>query len=284
MAVASNFGFILGPTLGGLLGSTAYGELPPVLAALSISALASLVIWRFLPESRPCVLTRSPEETNVRKVMGQEQVDCVKLAGADQVGWRQVFSLPCVGYLLGLNFVIFLAFNFFYTAFPVHALQGLGWTVRDIGIFFSFVGLTMALVQGPLLSRLSQRFSDVALVVVGSLILVGGFVLYSRGMTVAIYAGGAMFSLGNGLMWPSFLALLSKQAGSRYQGAVQGFSGSVGSLASIVGLLAGGILYGILGGQVFLISAALAFVVSVLALRFVGGGDVPEGEPVAVGG
>ena len=281
MSVAANFGFILGPTLGGLLGSTRYLEVPPVLAAITISSIASLVIWRYLPESRPCVLSSSPQEASVRKVFGQEQVDCVQLEEPQGSGWRQVLTLPCIAYLLGLNFVIFLAFNFFYTSFPIHALQGLGWSVRDIGIFFSYIGATMALVQGPLLTRLSRRVSDVALVITGSLILMVAFVFYSRGATPWIYAGGTLFSLGNGLMWPSFLALLSKQAGDRYQGVVQGFSGSVGSLASIVGLLVGGVLYGLVGGSVFLISAALTFVVAVLALRFVGAGGAPDPEVAA---
>ncbi len=276
MAVAANFGFIVGPTLGGLLGSTSYLEVPPVLAAIAISATASLVIWWYLPESRhPCALATNPEQTNVRKVFGHEQVDCVRPEQPAGSSWRQILSLPCIAYLLGLNFVIFLAFNFFYTSFPIHALQGLEWSVRDIGIFFSYIGFSMAVVQGPLLTRLSRRMSDAALVIAGSLVLMVGFVFYSRGGAPWIYAGGTLFALGNGLMWPSFLALLSKQAGDRYQGTVQGFSGSVGSLASIIGLLVGGILYGIVGGQVFLISAALIFVVAVMALRFVGRDDAP---------
>ena len=272
MAMASNVGFIFGPTLRGLLGSTRFGEVPPVSAALSISLVASLVIAVYLPESKPCLLARSPEEGSLRKVMGQEQADCFRLAEPARRSWRQVLSLPRVAYLLGLNFVIFLAFNLFYTSFPVHAIQGMAWSVGEIGVFFSFVGLTMALVQGPLLGRLSVLASDVLLVVVGSLILGAGFVLYRSPDWLWIYAGGALFSLGNGLMWPSFLALLSRQAGDQGQGAVQGFSGSVGSLASVVGLLVGGALYGIVGSEVFLVSAALVFVVATLALRFVGSG------------
>ena len=277
MSVAANFGFILGPTLGGLLGSTQYAEMPPVVAALIISAAASLMIGFYLPESKPCALNFAPEDSGIRKVLGQEQVDCVELADHQQASWRQLFSLPCVGYLLGLNFVIFLAFNFFYTSFPVHAIQSLGWSPAQIGAFFSFIGLTMALVQGPLLGFLSNKVPDVTLIVAGSVVLGAGFVIYRSTELHWLFVGGAFFSLGNGLMWPSFLALLSKLAGSRHQGAVQGFSGSVGSLASIVGLLVGGVIYGVVGSQVFLVSAGLAFAVAVLALRFVGtAGAAPE--------
>jgi MFS family permease len=63
------------------------------------------------------------------------------------------------------------------------------------------------------------------------------------------------------------MTILSKVAGARHQGAVQGFGGSVRSLASIVGLLLGGLLYSSLGGSIFLVSAVLIFVVSVLSFK-----------------
>ncbi len=281
MSVAANLGFILGPTLGGLLGSTRYGEVPAVIGALSISAVASVVIASYLPESKPCSLKQYPEASNVRKVLGQEQVDCVRLEEAEKTSWRSVFSMPCVGYLLGLNFLIFLAFNFFYASFPVHAIQGLGWSPTAIGAFFSFVGITMVVVQGPVLGKISEKVSDVSLVAFGSVVLAIGFSSFRSSEVAWIYFAGALFSIGNGLMWPSFLALLSKHAGRRFQGAVQGFSGSVGSLASIVGLLVGGIIYGMFGSRVFLISAGLAFLVAVFALRLVGSGGAPEPEPAS---
>ena len=75
------------------------------------------------------------------------------------------------------------------------------------------------------------------------------------------------FAAGNGLMWPSFLSLLSKQAGNRYQGAVQGVASSAGSLASIVGLVLGGLLYELIGPATFLVSGSLIVLVFVLSLR-----------------
>jgi MFS family permease len=56
-----------------------------------------------------------------------------------------------------------------------------------------------------------------------------------------------IFAIGNGLMWPSVLSLLSKRAGCTHQGAVQAIADSFWSLASIIGLTIGGILYHALG-------------------------------------
>jgi MFS family permease len=69
------------------------------------------------------------------------------------------------------------------------------------------------------------------------------------------------------MLWPSFLSILSKRAGTVHQGAVQGAAGSVGSLASIIGLTIGGLLYNLLGGITFLISAGVIFTVSITSLR-----------------
>jgi MFS family permease len=265
MAVAANLGFILGPVLAGLLGATTLGEILPVLAAIGISLAASLVIGFYLPESKPCVLKESPERTNVRKVFGQEHRDCVKATEPTKL--REVLRIKNIPFLLLLYFLLFIGFNLFYAAFPVHALTQLDWTTTELGIFFSFLGLTTVAVQGPLLSRLADRFSAKALAVVGGLILGTAFLFLTSDRLTFLYLGAALFSLGNGLQWPSFLAILSNTAGARHQGAVQGFGGSVGSLASIVGLLLGGVLYTALGGSTFTVSAVLIFGVSFLSLK-----------------
>ena len=80
--------------------------------------------------------------------------------------------------------------------------------------------------------------------------------------------------LGNGLMWPSFMSILSKRAGSVLQGAVQGVAGSFGSLASIIGLIAGGLLYNLLGAATFLISAGIIFLVAVMSVKLLKINDV----------
>lgn len=266
MAVAGNLGFILGPALAGLLGATAYGEVIPVAAALLISLAATLVIQFYLPESKTCILTRDPEPVGARKVFGQEQKECFSVAGSENIKLRDVLRIRNVRFLLFLNFLIFLGFNLFYTAFPVHATRGLAWSAADLGFFFSFLGLTTVVVQGPILSRIALRCSDGLLCVLGSAVLAGGFALLTSERTLLLYAGAALFSLGNGLLWPSFLSLLSKVAGDKHQGSVQGFSSSVGSLASIVGLISGGLLYESVGTTTFLISAGLFVVIAALSV------------------
>ena len=239
MAVSSNLGFILGPAIAAVLGAVTAGEAAPVLAALSISVVAAVIIFR-LPDSNPCTIQASPETSSVRQVLGQDQKECYEIEQSDGLSPWAAARLPGVSSVLTLYFLVFLAFNFFYIAFPVWAVTGLEWTLLETGVFFSVMGLAMALVQGPVLGRASRLLTDRTLVILGSVLLAASFVFFTRHEVPLIYTGTVLLALGNGLMWPSIMAILSKTAESAYQGAVQGVASSIGAVASIAGLLLGG--------------------------------------------
>ena len=130
-----------------------------------------------------------------------------------------------------------------------------------MGIFFAVLSGMMVLVQGPILRRALKKFSEEKLVIIGSVILGTNFALLISNNVVLIYGAAVLFAFGNGLMWTSVMSILSKRAGTLYQGAVQGVASSFASLANIIGLITGGILYILIGATTFLISAAVIFTV-----------------------
>lgn len=280
MAVAANLGFVLGPALAGVLGGTALGELLPVLGALSISVVASLIIAFRLPESSPCVMTSDPERSAMRRMYGVDHKDCFTIA-TEKPSLGDLLGLAGVPFLLAVYFLVMLGFNLFYVSFPMHAVVGLEWTVRQTGAFFAFVGLSMALVQGPVLKRVSAWWSDAVLVPVGTLALACSFLFFVSTSTPLVYVGAALLAVGNGLMWPSVVSLLSKAAGHRHQGAVQGLAGSLGAGASILGLLGGGLAFDIVGPRAFLLSAGVVGLVLLLVVVVRPGRDRPKpaGDP-----
>jgi hypothetical protein len=93
MSVAANFGFILGPAIAALLAGTSIGALGPVLAALLISLVATLLIAFGLPDVTPCVLRSDPETLHVRKPFGQEQKHCFEIAGETKLTLRSLLGL-----------------------------------------------------------------------------------------------------------------------------------------------------------------------------------------------
>ncbi|MEM6460487.1 MAG: MFS transporter [Pseudomonadota bacterium] len=274
MAMSTNVGFILGPALAGLLGATVLGEILPVAAALGISVVATLLILLGLKESGHHVLSKKPGLNNACKVFGQETKECYKLEGCDETKNTQIMRLPQMPALLTVNFLVMLGFSFFYVSFPIHAALRLEWTVTDTGIYFAVLSLWMVVVQGPLLAWLSKTVPERALVGGGGLVLAAGFALLLSGWLPVIYLGAVLIALGNGLMWPTFTALLSKQAGDRFQGAVQGFASSLGAAASIVGLIGGGLLYTWFGPWVFVLSACVIALAALMAAG-IGRSDQP---------
>src|SRR5437867_343226 len=266
MAISSNLGFILGPAIAGILGGTIYGTILPVLAALLLSLITLVVIAFLLKESRsisnPILV---PEEGTIRKVFAQECKDCYEPVSPVKPKMRDVFKLKHIPFLLVLYFLIFLGFNVYYASFPTHAANELKWSITQLGIFYAVLSGIMVFIQGPVLRKALKKFSEEKLVIVGSIILATNFVLFVSNNIISVYVAVILFALGNGLMWPSFMSILSKRAGTVLQGAVQGVAGSFGGLASIIGLIAGGLLYNQIGAVTFLVSAGVIFSVFIMS-------------------
>ena len=267
MAISSNLGFIVGPAFAGILGATVYGEALPVLAALILSLVVLVVIVFILKETKRSIIMDVPEKKHVGRVFSFEAKECYKTANPKRLKFRDVFKLKYISFLLVLYFLIFLGFNIFYTAFPIHAVNGLGWTVTQMGIFYAVLSGIMVLVQGPVLRKALKKFPEEQLVIMGSAILGTNFILLVSSDIILIYVAAVLFAVGNGLMWPSVMSILSNRAGIVYQGTVQGVANSFGSLASIIGLMIGGLFYNMLGASTFLISAGVIFAVFIMSFR-----------------
>ena len=267
MAISSNLGFIVGPALAGILGATIYGEKLPVLAALFLSSITLIVIGFALRESKSSAIILVPEKGTIGKVFAQECKECYKIANPKKLRFQDVFKLKHISFLLVLYFFIFLGFNIFYASFPIHAVVGLKWSITQLGIFYAVLSGIMVLVQGPVLRKALKKFSEEKLVILGNLILGTNFILFVSNDIILVYGAAVLFAVGNGLMWPSLLSILSKRAGMVHQGAVQGVASSFGSLASIIGLTIGGLLYNLLGGTTFLIIAGVIFTVFIMSFR-----------------
>jgi len=270
MAISSNLGFIVGPALAGILGATIYQEILPVLAALFLSLLTLIVIIFSLKETKSqlvAVTKQIPEKESIRKVFAHECKECYHAPNPKKLRFKDVFKLKHISFLIILYFFIFLGFNIFYTSFPIYAVDGLKWSLIELGIFYAVLSGIMVLVQGPVLRKALKKFSEEKLVIIGSVILGINFILFVAGNDILVYGAAILFAVGNGLMWPSFLSILSKTAGNAYQGFIQGVASSFGSLASIVGLITGGLLYNLIHGFTFLISAGIIFVVFIISFK-----------------
>jgi DHA1 family tetracycline resistance protein-like MFS transporter len=268
MSASANLGFILGPLLAGLLGVTSWGSILPVAAAVLISLTGLIVIYFKIRESH-IITDNSTVRPNKNSFTDQQDKIILKPHSNGFAGLLSVLKLPSVCYFMVLYFLIFLGFNFFYVSFPVYVAGQLHWSVLQLGIFFSFLSGALVLVQGPVLSFCAKHFSGAVLVITGSALLSICFILLRFNNIVVIYTGALFFALGNGLMWPSFNALLSNTGNENTQGKIQGFASSSGSLASIIGLICGAFLYHTLGAGLFLLTAVFMLIIAFLAIPLI---------------
>ncbi|WP_406661122.1 MFS transporter [Methanolobus sp. ZRKC3] len=268
MSVSMNLGFIAGPALAGLLSVTIYGELLPVLAAVIISFIGTVLIALFLQESKECIQSFNNKKNNVKKLLAYEFGNCNESGKGPQPKLKDALKLDHIPFMLVVYFLVFLGFNMFYTAFPVHAIDNLKWSVADMGIYFSVLSLMLVVVEGPVLSYVSRFFSDARLAIFGAVVLASNFVLLSYSDFYLTYLAAVLFAIGNGFMWPSMQSILSRLAGREHQGVVQGVSASFTGIASIIGLIGGGFLYEMLGSGTFFVAATMVYLAFILSFRF----------------
>jgi MFS family permease len=174
---------------------------------------------------------------------------------------RELLASRELRLLIALYFLVYLAFSIFVAALPVHAIVEQGWSAGKLGLLYALLALSLAATEGIVLPRL-KKLAPATIGAFGSVLLVGAYVLMSVSHDAALLTGAVLYGVGNGLMWPSFLVMLSQTGPAETQGAIQGVGSSVGSLASIVGTLAGGLLYVNAGIVAFYVSASAIAVVT----------------------
>ena len=127
------------------------------------------------------------------------------------------------------------------------AKEHLGYGPKENAMMFVFIGLIIALVQGGLVRRLVPKRGERAVAFMGMAMTLPGFVLIAlvtRQESAAIlYAGLLLVAMGSSMVMPSFSSLASRYVPDDRQGFALGVFRSFGSLARVLGPIAGGALY-----------------------------------------
>ncbi len=237
MGMAANLGFLIGPAAAGLLGDTEWGPRLPIAAAAAFALLTTGAIVFLLREPPGRCPQGPPGPGALEAGLNQQTKPCDREPEKDVLR-RAMRSRP-VALVLAGTFVLFLAFSSFYAGFPVHAAGAYGWGAGELGAFFAVLSGMMMIAQGPVLSFVSRRLRPPVVFASGTAFLVIAFLCFRAEPGAVTYLGAACFALGNGIAWPTFQARVA-EIGGETQGVVQGGVTSASSLASIVGLVAGG--------------------------------------------
>jgi DHA1 family tetracycline resistance protein-like MFS transporter len=216
LGAAFGFGFILGPALGGLLGSIDLRL--PFWVAGSLS-LANAAYGLFvLPESLP-LERRSP----------------FVWRRANPVG--AVALLRTQTLLAGLAVAAFLsrvAHDSLPSTFVLYATYRYGWDERAIGFTLTAVGVSSLLVSAFLIGPAVKRLGERRALLVGLAAGAAGFVIYTFAATGVVFLVGIPIMGLYGLANPAMQALMSRHVGGTEQGQLQGAVASIMGVAGVV--------------------------------------------------
>ena len=225
IGAAFGLGFIVGPFLGGVLGSIDLKL--PFYAAAGLSFVNALYGYFFVPESLP------PSRRGQFSLVKANPFRALTAL----VQHHAVGSLVIVFALFSLAHMAMIQNWALYTHFRFH------WGTYENGILLFFVGLNSTVVQGFLLGRLVKRFGEerLALTAIGVNVLVQtGYGLAQQGwmMFPILFCSLLTFTTG-----PAIQGVVSKSTDATTQGVTLGAMQSIMSLAAVVGpLIAGQIL------------------------------------------
>ena len=226
MGAAMGLGFILGPAIGGIMGSHDM----PFFVAGGLSTLNFLFALLLLPES-------------LQKNITHETVE-------DRHEWtspREVFRWTTLKSPLTPLFLVafFSTFSFagLEMTFPLFIEDRWNYGEREMGWMFMFMGAITVPLQGGLLGRLINGLGERRIILTGLLLSAIGMALLLNAYsfaTLTVYL--TIAGVGNQLIRPTNASWISKQT-QIGQGAAIGIMDAFLSLGRILGPLLGGWLY-----------------------------------------
>lgn len=217
IGAAWGVGFVLGPTLGGLLGDVD-PRLPFWVAAVLtlINALYGLFV---LPESL------APES---RKAFSWRR--------ANPVGSLALLrSHPELLGLSSVTFIYMLAHQVLPSVFVLYASFRYGWSILATGLSLTFIGVFNIIVQAGLVKRIVARFGERRALFAGLLCGCAGYAIYGLApVGIAFLSAMPVFAF-MGLVGPSAQSLMSRRVGPSEQGQLQGANSSIIGITGMIG-------------------------------------------------
>ena len=271
IGVAFGVGFVLGPAIGGLLGSV--DPRLPFWAAAALSLANACYGLFVLPESLP-----------------REKRRAFEWRRANPVGsFRLLRSHPELGGLAGVTFLSNVAHAALPSTFVLYAGYRYGWDARAVGLAFAAVGVCSAVVQGTLVGPLTRRLGERRLMISGLLVGAAGFAAYALAPTGLLFMAAVPAVALWGVASPAAQALMSRRLGSSEQGALQGANGAIMGVAMMVGpgLFTATFAYFIgdgarlhVPGAAYLLAAVMLASGALLAARVTARSEIGAARPV----
>ncbi len=217
MGAAFGLGFVVGPALGGFLGSVNLHLPFWVAAGLSLAnACYGLFV---LPESLP------EDRRSKFRWRKANPVGSLKLLRSHP----ELFGMAMVIFLCSLAHEVLPSVAVLYADYRYH------WNERDIGLMLAGVGVGAALVQGLLVQSSIRHFGERRTLLTGLCFGVAGFAIYGLAATGGWFLVGVPVMSLWGLSGAATHSLMTRHVKPSEQGQLQGANSSLRGIAGLFG-------------------------------------------------
>ncbi|MCB0704919.1 MAG: MFS transporter [Saprospiraceae bacterium] len=232
VGMAFGLGFILGPTIGGLLADDSivswFNPTTPFWFTAFLT-LANILLVRF----------------RFRETIKERRKTAITLFS----GFRNVvrsFSAPHLRAIFTVVLTLSLGFTFFTQFFSVRLIEKFNYSEANIGLLYGWIGIWLVFTQGVIVRYLSRRvapktvlrFSTLALGIALALILIPQ-------QDAWFYLINPFIAIAQGMTAPNLTSVVSSQAKATEQGEILGINQSMQSLGQAVPPILAGYLYAI---------------------------------------
>jgi DHA1 family tetracycline resistance protein-like MFS transporter len=217
IGAAFGLGFVLGPALGGILGST-NPRLPFWVAAGLTLANACWGVF-VLPESLPRERRRAFDWRRANPV------GTLRLLGSH----RELLGLASV------NFLYQLAHQVLPSVFVLYAGYRYAWNERTVGLTLALVGVGSMIVQGVLVRPIVSRFGERRTLLCG--LAAGAFGMAAFGLAPTggwFWSSLPVFAF-MGLYGPAAQGIMTRRVDPSQQGHLQGANASILGITGLIG-------------------------------------------------
>ena len=219
VGAAFGLGFIIGPAVGGYLGS--FGLKVPFYASAILILVNGIYGYFILPESL-AKENRRPFDWRRANPFGS---------------LKNITKYPLIAGLVGGFFCLQLAGQAHPSTWSYFTMKVFGWSPKEVGYSLAFVGLIVVIVQGGLNRIIIPKIGEKRAISIGLILYAIGFFLFAyANKTWMMYAFMVPFGLG-GIAGPALQSLITQQVGPDEQGELQGGLTSLQSVTTILGPL-----------------------------------------------
>jgi MFS transporter, DHA1 family, tetracycline resistance protein len=217
-------GFTLGPALAVLADSL--GPRAPFFVAAGLALINTVWIAIALPEP-------ARHEGATRRGIGS---------------YADALRIPTLLFFIGLFLLTTYAFSNIESSFALLTNHELGFTERDNGLAFTYIGLTITFMQLVVVRRLARKVRPVAMMMAGTACMaVGAAAMPLAQVWWHLAVPLTLLSAGNALYSPSMMGAISTSAPVDRQGEMLGVAQSFGAVGRIAGPAGGGVLFDYVG-------------------------------------